>query len=137
MTKTRARPKRAVTRGPHHTVRHRLRRQAHPPSSLPLGWRIFFLISGWILILIGIAGLALPGIQGVLTIAFGAALLSVSSETVYWVLRWAFRRWPRGWRRIERLRRKVFRWIMGDPKQPPPRTGHDATRRGSEPKPGA
>jgi hypothetical protein len=67
------------------------------------------------MILIGVAGLALPGIQGVLTIGFGAALLSVSSETAYWVLRWAFGRWPKGWRRVERIRRKLYRWIVGKP----------------------
>jgi hypothetical protein len=89
------------------------RRQAHPPAHLPLGWRIFFLSAGWLLILVGVAGLALPGIQGVLTIALGAALLSVSSGTAYWVLRWAFGRWPGGWRRVERIRRKLYRWIVG------------------------
>ena len=97
-------------------ARRRLRRQPHPPSHLPLGWRIFFIIAGWVLVIVGIAGLALPGIQGVLTIVLGAALLSVASETAYWVLRWAFTRWPRGWRRIERMRRKLYRWIVGKPR---------------------
>ena len=97
-------------------ARRRLRKQSHPPSHLPLGWRIFFIISGWVLVLVGVAGLALPGIQGVLTIVFGAALLSVASETAYWVLRWAFQRWPRGWRKVERMRRRLYRWIVGKPK---------------------
>ncbi|HET9768685.1 MAG TPA: PGPGW domain-containing protein [Thermoanaerobaculia bacterium] len=93
--------------------RRRLRKQPHPPSHLPLGWRIFFIISGWVMVLVGIAGLALPGIQGVLTIVLGGALLSVASETAYWVLRWLFQRWPGGWRRVERMRRKLYRWIVG------------------------
>jgi hypothetical protein len=97
--------------------RRTLRRQQHPPANLPLGWRIFFIAAGWAMIVIGIAGLALPGIQGLLTIAAGFALLSVASETAYWVLRWAFGRWPGGWRRIERMRRKLYRWIVG-PKPP-------------------
>jgi hypothetical protein len=97
-------------------ARRRRRKPPHPPSHLPLGWRIFFIISGWVLVLVGIAGLALPGIQGVLTIAFGGALLSVASETAYWVLRWAFQRWPRGWRKVEHTRRQLYRWIVGKPK---------------------
>jgi len=93
----------------------RRRRQSHPPSHLSPGWRFFLLAAGWLLIVVGVAGLALPGIQGVLTIALGGALLSMASETAYWVLRWAFRRWPRGWRRIETMRRKLYRRIVGSP----------------------
>ena len=46
------------------------------------------------------------------------ALLSVASETAYWVMRWAFTRWPRGWRKVERTRRKLYRWIVGPPEKP-------------------
>lgn len=98
---------------PRPSRRRRPRLQQHPPVNLPFGWRLFFLASGWVMVIIGVAGLALPGIQGLLTIAAGLALLSVASETAYWGLRWAFRRWPRGWRRIERMRRKLYRWIVG------------------------
>lgn len=104
-----------MTTGEQRQARRRLRKQSHPPSHLPLGWRIFFIVAGWVLILIGIAGLALPGIQGVLTIVLGAALLSVASESAYWAMRWLFRRWPRGWRKVERMRRRVYRWIVGKP----------------------
>ena len=62
--------------------------------------------------------LALPGIQGVVTILAGAALLSAASETAYWLLRSAFRRWPWGWRKLERTRRRLYRWIVR------PRLGH-------------
>lgn len=95
--------------------RRRRRRQSHPPTHLPTGWRVFFIASGWILVLLGIAGLALPGIQGVLTIIVGAALLSAASETAYWLLRSAFRRWPWGWRKLERTRRRIYRRIVGQP----------------------
>jgi hypothetical protein len=78
---------------------------------LGIGWRIFFVASGWILVLIGLAGLALPGIQGVLTIVLGGALLSLASESAYWALRWAFRRWPRGWRKMVRMRRRIYAWL--------------------------
>ena len=101
----------------------RPRKQAHPPAQLPVGWRVFFIIAGWVMVLIGVAGLALPGIQGVLTIVFGGALLSVASETAYWALRWLFQRWPRGWRRIERMRRRLYRWIVRKPSSPKKRTG--------------
>jgi peptidoglycan/LPS O-acetylase OafA/YrhL len=96
--------------------RLRPRKQSHPPSHLPLGWRVFFVVSGWLLVLLGIAGLALPGIQGVLTIIAGAALLSAASETSYWVLRRAFRRWPWGWRKLERSRRRIYRRLVGKPR---------------------
>ena len=95
--------------------RRRIRRQSHPPSHLPTGWRVFFIASGWILVLLGVAGLALPGIQGVITIIAGAALLSASSELAYWLLRSAFRRWPWGWRKLERARRRIYRRIIGAP----------------------
>ena len=98
--------------------RRQRRRQSHPPSHLPAGWRISFIVAGWVLVLLGVAGLALPGIQGVVTILAGAALLSAASETAYWLLRSAFRRWPWGWRKLERTRRRLYRWIVR------PRLGH-------------
>ena len=117
----------------------RPRRQSHPPSHLPAGWRVFFLVSGWLLVLLGVAGLALPGIQGVLTILAGAALLSAASETAYWLLRGAFRRWPRGWRRLERIRRRIYRRLVGAPRprrpgeQPPDTRGEGRAERGGDP----
>ncbi len=95
--------------------RRRPRRQSHPPSELPRGWRVFLAACGWLFVLIGIFGLALPGIQGVLTLALGAALLAVASGTAYQALRWTFGRWPRGWRRVERMRRRIHRRIVARP----------------------
>jgi hypothetical protein len=89
----------------------RPRRHPHPPSGLPTGLRVFLIASGWLFIVIGLAGLVLPGIQGVLTLIAGAALLSVASEWAYWALRSLFRRWPRGWRRVERVRRWIYRRV--------------------------
>ena len=79
-----------------------------------LSWwmRLLLLLAGWLLILIGVAGLILPGIQGILTIVAGAAVLSLVSELAYDLLRWSSRRWPRLWRRILRLRLKVHRWLV-------------------------
>jgi hypothetical protein len=60
-------------------------------------------------VLIGVAGLVLPGIQGIFTIVLGAAVLSLVSDAAYLLLRFAFGRWPRGWRRIVKLRRRLRR----------------------------
>jgi hypothetical protein len=81
-------------------------------APLPLGIRIGIFVVGWLLILIGIAGLVLPGIQGVFTIVAGAALISLDNELVYRGLRRVFQRWPRIWDRIERFREKSHAWIQ-------------------------
>ncbi|MEP7009612.1 MAG: PGPGW domain-containing protein [Acidobacteriota bacterium] len=81
-----------------------------PPAPRPrlrLGVRIGVFVVGWILILVGVAGLVLPGIQGVFTIVTGAALLSLDNELIYRLMRRAFLRWPHLWDRIERLREKT------------------------------
>lgn len=83
--------------------------------TLSLGTRVLTFIVGWSLLLIGVAGLALPGIQGVLTILIGAAVLSIASETVYRLLRRLFRRWPSGWRRVSGFRRKIHGWLHREP----------------------
>ncbi len=57
--------------------------------------------------LIGIAGLVLPGIQGILTILIGVALLSLVSETTYRLLRRLLNRWPSLMDRVDRWRHKI------------------------------
>ena len=84
-----------------------LRRGRGRLPALSLGIRIVVFVAGWTLVLIGVVGLVLPGIQGILTILFGAAILSLASETIYRLLRKLFRRWPFIWTRIEGLRRKT------------------------------
>jgi hypothetical protein len=73
---------------------------------LTLGARVTIFILGWALILIGVAGLVLPGIQGVVTIVLGAALLSLDNELVYRGLRAGFRRWPNLLDKLEHFREK-------------------------------
>lgn len=51
-------------------------------------WKWISIVGGVMLLLIGIAGLALPGIQGVLTILAALALLSPHSRRARWLLRW-------------------------------------------------
>lgn len=66
------------------------------------------------MVLLGIAGLVLPG-PGVLTIVIGAAVLSLVSEIAYDLLRWSFgRTWPPGWRRVIKLRKRIHRWVNPD-----------------------
>ncbi len=95
---------------PHNPLRklERLRRR-RPLGPLPVGVRILLFLVGWLLLLIGFAGLVLPGIQGVLTIFVGAAVLSLVSELVYDGLRAMLSRWPSIWRRVEGLRMRIFR----------------------------
>ena len=79
--------------------------EGRPP--LPLGVRVGIFILGWVLILIGVAGLVLPGIQGIATILAGAALLSLDNELVYRGLRRLLARWPKIWDRLEGFREKT------------------------------
>lgn len=78
-----------------------------PRPPLPLGIRIGIFVVGWVLILVGVAGLVLPGIQGVVTILAGAALLSLDNELVYRGLRQLLARWPKLWERVEHFRERA------------------------------
>jgi hypothetical protein len=81
--------------------------RVEPRPPLPLGVRVGIFVVGWILVLVGVAGLVLPGIQGIATILIGAALLSLDNELVYRGLRKLLRRWPDAWRRLEHFREKT------------------------------
>ncbi len=84
-----------------------------PAELRPLHWgvRLAVLIVGGLLILIGIAGLVLPGIQGIVTIVLGLAVTSLASEFVHRHLRRLLSRWPKAHRMMERFRRRVHRWL--------------------------
>lgn len=90
--------------------RRRLRRP------LPLWLRIMVFLVGWIVVLVGVAGLVLPG-PGILTIGAGAAILSVVSEAIYELTRKSLQRWPYIWDRVEKFRERVHdrlhRWAHG------------------------
>jgi len=106
----------------------RLRRKFAELPPLSPGARLVLLVLGWLLVLIGIAGLVLPGLQGILTLLLGGALLSLVSPRILAVLRWLFRPWPRGWRRLLRWRQRAHRWIYtklhrGDGEGDEPRDG--------------
>lgn len=97
--------------GRHERLPLHIRIEPRPP--LPVGVRIGIFVLGWLLILIGVAGLILPGIQGIATIIVGAALLSLDNELVYRGLRKTLQRWPGVWRKIEHFREKAHDRIHG------------------------
>jgi hypothetical protein len=88
-----------------HGERLPMRIRLHRP--LPLGARVAVFLVGWLLVIVGIAGLVLPGIQGIFTIAAGVALLSLDNDLMYRALRRVLRRWPKVWGRVEHFRGKA------------------------------
>lgn len=93
--------------------------RARRKVELSWGMRLLLLGLGWLLLIVGIAGLILPGLQGILTLLAAAAVLSLVSEIAYDVMRWAFQRWPRQWRRVLKVRRWMHRKLS--PSDAPPR----------------
>lgn len=81
-----------------------------PRRRLSTRARVAIFLVGWALILVGIAGLVLPGIQGGVTILAGAALLSVDNQLLYRFLHRRLHRWPWVWSRVERFRDKAHVW---------------------------
>ncbi len=74
---------------------------------LPFWLRVVVLLVGWIVLLVGVAGLALPILQGWFFIGLGAAILSVASEQAHRWMRQTLHRWPKVWCRIDRIRDKI------------------------------
>jgi hypothetical protein len=84
----------------------RVRMQRRRRRPLPLWMRVLVFLVGWLVVLIGIAGLVLPG-PGIPTIVAGAAILSVASELVYEWTRKSLQRWPTIWTRVEAFRNRI------------------------------
>ncbi len=78
------------------------------PETLSVGVRIVLILVGWMVLLVGIAGLVLPGLQGILTILLAAAILSAASSRVHVWMNRALRRWPALSTRMESLRHKLL-----------------------------
>jgi uncharacterized membrane protein YbaN (DUF454 family) len=89
----------------------RAQRRRFQAARLPFALRVAVLAIGWLLVLIGIVGLFLPVLQGGLSLALGFALLSIASQTVHLWLRGLMGRWPKLWRRMEKLRRRLRGWL--------------------------
>jgi uncharacterized membrane protein YbaN (DUF454 family) len=84
------------------------RPRPHLPP-LPLWIRGLLWVVGWLFLLLGVAGLFLPVLQGGLFLVIGAAIISLVSRRVHQWLRSSFGNWPRAWKRVERFRR----WLHG------------------------
>ena len=78
----------------------------HIPD-LPLALRIALLIFGWLVIILGLAGLLLPGLQGILMLVLGAAILSVASDSVHRWLENVLEHRPNIRRRLNSFRSKL------------------------------
>ncbi len=65
---------------------------------------------GWFFILLGVAGLFLPVLQGVLFPCIGLILLSRRSKRVRWLVQRAGQRWPRFRRALEYSRSRAAAW---------------------------
>lgn len=77
--------------------------------ALPWKTRVVLATLGALLLVLGIAGLFLPFLQGILFLVLAAAILSLASERVYgWLRSLMSERWPGGWQRVERFRTRVL-----------------------------
>lgn len=83
----------------------------HSLSDLPVWLRISLIALGLVLIAVGVAGLVLPGLQGILTILLGLALLSLVSHQMYRFLCWCLAPWPKLRDRVMGYRHRTFRWL--------------------------
>ena len=116
------RSSRATGRIPRHE-RPRYQRLPLPP------WvRVLVLTAGWLLVLLGIAGIFLPVLQGGLSLAIGFALISLGSPRFHLGLRRLMGRWPRIWKRMERFRRRVHTWLHRRTHRTPPPADNDDDR---------
>ncbi len=84
----------------------RIRRRVSEMPPLSTGARITLAIWGWVLILLGVLQLFIPG-PGLLTLVTGAAVLSLVSRRVHDLLRRLFRPWPWAWQKLLQLRRRI------------------------------
>lgn len=78
----------------------------HIPD-LPLALRIALLIVGWLVVILGLAGLLLPGLQGILLLVLGGAILSAASDSVHRWLEKVLEHRPEIRRRLNSFRTKL------------------------------
>lgn len=64
---------------------------------------------GGVLLAVGVAGLVLPGIQGLVTILAGLVVVSMASHAAHRRMRRGLRRWPRALDLYQRMRRSLHR----------------------------
>lgn len=77
--------------------------------ALPWRTRAILATAGVLLLVLGVAGLFLPFLQGILFLVLAAAVLSLASERVYgWLRGLVAERWPGVWHKVERFRTRVL-----------------------------
>ncbi|HEX6199811.1 MAG TPA: DUF454 family protein [Thermoanaerobaculia bacterium] len=105
-------PERAPARQPERSPGERATASKRPRRrfrALPWKTRAVLATAGVLLLVLGVAGLFLPFLQGILFLLIAAAVLSLASERVYgWLRGLVAERWPGAWRRVERFRTRVL-----------------------------
>ena len=66
---------------------------ARKGANVSLAWRIGRIVGGFVLLVLGIIGLALPFLQGIAMIVGALLLLAPEFRWARWLLIWAKRRW--------------------------------------------
>jgi hypothetical protein len=92
------------------------------------------LIAGWAFVLVGIAGLFLPVLQGVLFILIGLFILSSEYIWAHHLLEKIRLRFPRVASQLDHAKQKGAHWlhrIFG--RQDPPSGGEDQSKGGQDP----
>jgi uncharacterized membrane protein YbaN (DUF454 family) len=69
--------------------------------------RVFSLIIGWTLILLGVVGLFVPILQGILFILLGLYVLSRESRTAHDLLERLRKRFPEAYMKMRRLKERL------------------------------
>ena len=72
---------------------------------------IAVLLIGWLFIVLGIAGLFLPFLQGILFLIIGLAILSTRSELIRRLLSRVEERYPHHYEHIQAWRTKMTGWF--------------------------
>jgi len=78
----------------------------------PMWLRVGLIVCAVLLLVVGVAGLFLPGLQGIVTILAGVALLSLVSSSADRFLRWTLGPWPKVLDKVEDARERSRDWLM-------------------------
>lgn len=82
--------------------------------------RVLLLIVGWGFILLGIAGLFLPILQGILFLLIGLVILSSEYVWAHHLLRKLRERFPKISRTADEAHHRAAAWLRRLSRQPPP-----------------
>lgn len=80
--------------------------------AFPMWLRVGLIVCAVLLLVVGVAGLFLPGLQGIVTIVAGVALLSLVSSSADRFLRWSLGPWPKFLDKVEDARERSRGWLL-------------------------